>query len=45
MTLTVDALIQAILSARDIEALQAEVRNAMVERLMQGFASPLPAST
>lgn len=43
MMLTVDELIQAILSARHLETLQAEVRSAMIAQLVQ--ASPLPAST
>ena len=39
MTLTVEGLIDAIQSARDIERLQAELRDALIERLI---ASPPP---
>ena len=35
MKLTVDDLISAIQSARDIEKLQAELRTAMIDRLME----------
>lgn len=34
MTLTLDGLIEAIQSACDIERLQAELRDAMIERLI-----------
>lgn len=45
MTLTVESLTQAILSARNIEKLQADLRDAMITQLIGRTSAAVPAST
>jgi len=46
MKLTAEDLIAAIQSARSLEKLQNELRNAMIESLLESSSSPqLPANT
>jgi hypothetical protein len=42
MKLTVDGLVEAIQSARRLEALQSELRNALIDRLIAASSIEVP---
>ena len=45
MNLTVDELIDAIQSARNLERLQTQLRDALIDRFIQGSPQPASANT